>query len=121
MLISNDSKSLRGIYSNDKMWTSLLIGELNSGSKEVSIQLTYVEIGGCQGLHSHPEDQCYYIIEGSGIMHVNSEEKIVNKGDAIFIKGNMIHGIKNNGNSQLSYLTANKAFGCERENQIWKD
>jgi len=121
MLISNETQSMRGKYSSDKMWTALLIGEVNSGSKEISIQITHIEINGRQGLHSHPEDQCYYIIEGSGIMHIDNEDQNVNIGDAIYINGNSIHGITNNGCSRLSYLTANKSFGCDREKQIWKD
>ena len=102
------------------MWTALLFGEVNCGSKEISIQITHIEANGFQSLHSHPEDQCYYILEGSGIMHIDDEENIVAAGNAVFIPGKSIHGIRNHGKVQLSYLTANTSFGIAREQEIWK-
>jgi quercetin dioxygenase-like cupin family protein len=119
MLISNKANTRTGTY--DRLKTSLLIGESNSGSAEISIQITNVEVSGSQSIHSHPENQCYYIIEGQGNMKLDSEEQIVNVGDAIFIPGNSMHGITNIGKGVLTYLTANKAFGIKIENQIWKD
>lgn len=117
MLVTNELNTRKGLY--DRLQTSLLVGESNSACPEVSIQITHVEPGGEQTLHAHPEHQCYYILQGSGCMCIDGEEKQVQTGDAIYIPGNSVHGIRNNTSMTLSYLTANKAFGSERECQIW--
>lgn len=101
------------------MWTSLLLGTTNTGSREISIQITHIEPDGEQNLHSHPEDQCYYLISGSGEMNIDNNKQKVKNGDAVFIPGNHIHGIKNIGTDELVYMTANKAFGEKMENITW--
>ena len=119
MLISNDKNTRTGKY--DGFSTHLLIGELNTGSKQISIQITNVEPGKMQFLHNHEQEQCYYIISGSGIMFIDDQEKEVHSGDAIFIPSNAKHGIKNIGRTSLKYLTANQAFGIEKEKQLWPE
>lgn len=74
-----------------------------------------------QPLHSHKQDQCYYIISGAGSMIIDKNTKEVKKGDAIFIPSNATHGIKNTGRNRLTYLTANRAFGKQREADIWTE
>lgn len=119
MLVFNEKNTRKGTY--DRLNTSLLIGESNSGCEEVSIQITHVEPNGEQTLHSHPEHQCYYIIAGSGCMRIDGEERQVYSGDAVYIPGGSVHGILNNASETLIYLTANKAFGTDREMQIWRN
>lgn len=119
MLVTNCNNVKTGTYT--KLKTALLVGEGNSGSKDISIQISFIEVGGEQEMHMHPQSQCYYVIDGKGIMHIDSEQKEVKKGDAVFIPGNSNHGIVNSGDHTLTYLTANQAFGIDKENQIWKD
>ena len=54
-------------------------------------------------------------------MIIDGEIREVREGDAIFIPSNARHGIKNTGNSKLTYLTANQAFGKQREDQLWPE
>jgi mannose-6-phosphate isomerase-like protein (cupin superfamily) len=117
MLISNANNTRFGQY--DGFSTSLLVGEENAHSSEISIQITDVLPGKMQTIHKHPQAQCYYIIEGLGRMIIGDEEANVSKGDAVFIPGNELHGIKNRGESILKYLTANQGFGEQKENEIW--
>jgi len=117
VLITNKKNTRFGNY--DGFSTSLLIGELNSNSKEISIQITDVEPGKMQYLHTHPQEQCYYIIAGIGQMIVDDQAEEVKKGDAVFIPSNATHGIKNIGSDMLTYLTANPAFGKQKEEEIW--
>lgn len=119
MLITNCKNPKIGRY--DGFTTYLLIGEHNSGSKEISIQITDVESGSMQSLHSHEQEQCYYIVTGKGSVYVNDETNIVCEGDAVFIPSNAIHGIRNIGTEKLVYLTANQAFGVKKENEIWSE
>ena len=117
MLITNGKITNIGKY--DGFSTNLLIGESNSGSKEISIQITDVEPNGMQFLHAHEQEQCYYIISGLGKMFIDDQIQDVKKGDAIFIPSNSTHGIENIGEEVLTYLTANKAFGKQKEAEIW--
>jgi mannose-6-phosphate isomerase-like protein (cupin superfamily) len=115
--VTNESTTRHGEY--DGFSTHLLMGESNTGCTEISIQTTKVLPGKMQTLHNHIENQCYYIIEGIGTVIIDNEEKTVKSGDAVFIPSNANHGIKNTGETILTYLTANKAFGSEREREIW--
>jgi len=119
MLITNRKNTRFGKY--DGFLTSLLIGEINSGSQEISIQITDVEPKGMQSLHFHKQEQCYYIISGTGLMIIDDHTKEVKEGDAVFIPSNATHGIKNTGDNRLTYLTANQAFGKQREEEIWPE
>ncbi len=117
MLITNKKNTRFGKY--DGFSTSLLIGEINSNSREISIQITDVEPGKMQYLHSHKQEQCYFIISGTGQMIIDDQAEEVKKGDAVFIPANATHGIKNIGNDPLTYLTTNQAFGKQKEKEIW--
>ena len=117
MLITDRNNTRTGTY--EGFSTNLLIGELNAGSKEISIQITDVEPGGMQFLHSHVQEQCYYIVSGKGLMIIDEESEKVKKGDAVFIPSGSTHGIKNTGKGKLTYITANKAFGRRREKKVW--
>lgn len=117
MLVTNRASAPLGRYGGFR--TTLLIGETNSKSKEISVQITEVEPQGMQPLHSHREEQCYYVIEGDGLMLIDAEERPVRKGDAIFIPSGASHGIRNAGSNTLVYLTANRPFGIDREKELW--
>jgi len=119
MLITNRKNTRFGKY--DGFSTNLLIGEINSGAKGISIQITDVEPNGMQFLHSHEQEQCYYVISGNGLMIIDDQNQVVKEGDAVLIPSNSTHGIKNIGNNKLTYLTANQAFGKQREEELWPD
>jgi len=116
-LITNKRNTPFGKY--DGFSTHLLMGEINSGSTEISIQITEVEPDGMQFLHAHVQEQCYYILAGAGLMSIDDVSEEVKEGDAVFIPSNATHGIKNVGRRTLIYLTANRAFGKKREKEIW--
>ena len=119
MLITNRTNTRIGSYNGFS--TNLLVGELNSGSTKISIQITDVEPNEMQFLHSHTQEQCYYILTGNGLMIIDEESEKVKDGDAIFIPSGAAHGIKNIGLTTLTYLTANQAFGKQREIELWPD
>jgi len=119
MLITNRKNTRVGKY--DGFTTHLLIGETNSGSKDISIQVTDIEPDGMQFVHSHEQEQCYYIISGTGLMVIDDQSEEVEEGDAVFIPSNSTHGIKNIGNDRLIYLTANQAFGELKEGELWPE
>lgn len=119
MIITNRTNTRFGKY--DGFSTNLLIGELNSGSSGISVQITDVDPDEMQFLHSHIQEQCYYIISGTGLMIIDDQNKEVKEGDTVFIPSNSTHGIKNIGNNKLTYLTANRAFGKKKEMELWPE
>lgn len=119
MHIANKTNTRFGKY--DGFSTHLLIGESNSGSKDISMQITDVDPNESQFHHSHKQSQCYYILSGTGRMTVDDQTEEVKVGDAVYIPSNATHGIKNIGQKTLTYLTANQAFGKQKEKELWPD
>ena len=119
MLITNRKNSKFTKF--NEFSTNLLMGECNTGSKDISIQITDVRPNGMQFLHSHAQAQCYYIVSGKGLMIIDDENKEVVEGDAIFVPPHSLHGIKNTGSCTLIYLTANQSFGVEKELELWPE
>ena len=79
-----------------------------------------MEPGGIQRIHSHEPEQMYYILEGSGIMTVEGEQKRVEAGDCIFFASFSEHGLENTGNTRLKYLSAaSPSFTKEECEKFW--
>ena len=57
------------------------------------------------GLHKHGNDEeLYIILEGTGVMHVDGEDKAVTAGDIIVNKPFGVHGLENNSEEDLKIL-----------------
>lgn len=98
----------------------MLIGTQNSSTRNLSIQISTIPIGSEQPIHAHDPEQCYYIINGTGLMIIEDATSEVTSGDAIYIPSNKKHGIKNIGDIALEYLTANSpAFTKDYEKTFW--
>ncbi|MGE5396677.1 MAG: cupin domain-containing protein [Chitinophagales bacterium] len=118
MIVFNSKNSNSG--GAEGLVSYMLIGKNNAGVKAISIQYSEVQVGKEQPLHKHEPEQCYFIIEGTGLMTIDNEERQVFKGDAIYIPSNAVHGIKNNGEILMTYLTVNApSFGLEYESSLW--
>jgi mannose-6-phosphate isomerase-like protein (cupin superfamily) len=118
MIILNKSNTRRAETTGLKTW--LLVSQTSTHNQGVSTSLTELDVHGQQDIHSHAPEQCYYIVEGQGLMTLGAEKQMVHTGDSIFIPSNMPHGIENAGMSKLIYLTASSpVFGLEYEEQMW--
>ena len=107
-------------YQKDNITSYLLVSERTCHSKKLSITLVEMEPGGIQRIHSHEPEQMYYILEGSGIMTVEGEQKRVEAGDCIFFASFSEHGLENTGNTRLKYLSAaSPSFTKEECEKFW--
>jgi quercetin dioxygenase-like cupin family protein len=98
----------------------MLISPQNSSTKNLSIQISTIPKGSQQPIHAHDPEQCYYVINGTGLMTIEDESREVAAGDAIYIPSNKKHGIKNTGDMALEYLTANSpVFTRDYEESLW--
>jgi mannose-6-phosphate isomerase-like protein (cupin superfamily) len=76
--------------------------------------------GGIQHIHSHAPEQAYYILEGNGLMTVDSERQTVQAGDCIFFPAFAKHGLENTGKSILRYLSAaSPSFTRDECRALW--
>lgn len=107
-------------YKRGNIESFLLVSKKTTNSNNLSITLVEMDPGGFQHIHKHDPEQMYYILEGSGIMIVNNEEKKVNSGDCIFFPSNAKHGLKNTGKNKLKYLSASApSFTKEQCEELW--
>ena len=73
-----------------------------------NLAITWVNVqpGAAQDPHRHEPEQVYVIVRGSGTMRVGRETRTVREGDVVFVPPNEIHGITNDTNAVLSYVSA---------------
>jgi len=118
MNITNRAAAPR--YSRDGIESFLLVSRKTTGSGNLSVTLVEMEPGGFQHLHSHEQEQAYYIIEGEGTLSVNNEERRVTGGDCVFIPSFARHGLKNTGNTPLKYVSAcSPSFTTRECEELW--
>jgi mannose-6-phosphate isomerase-like protein (cupin superfamily) len=107
-------------YRRDNITSYLLVSERTCNSKKLAITLVEMETGGIQRIHSHEPEQMYYILEGSGTMTVEGEQKRVKAGDCIFFASFSEHGLENTGDAKLKYLSAaSPSFTKEECERFW--
>jgi mannose-6-phosphate isomerase-like protein (cupin superfamily) len=76
-----------------------------TGVKGATLAIVYINPGEEIKLHSHPEEELYYIISGTGTVTLDDEEHPVGPGTAVYIAGNRVHGQRPTGNEPL-YMVA---------------
>lgn len=77
------------------------------GSRNLSITWVDVPPGAQQRAHSHEAaEQVYVIVRGRGRMEVAGDEENVAEGDLVFIPPATDHGIMNDSEETLVYITA---------------
>jgi len=78
--------------------------------KKADLQIRYslayasVAAGRLTKPHRLQASEVYYIIEGSGLMHINEESVEVDGGCAVYVPPNAIQFIENTGKSDLKFL-----------------
>ena len=113
-------KSSAPRYERDGIVSFLLVSEMTSDSKNLTVTLVEMQPGGVQHVHSHEPEQMYYILEGSGSMTVDDEQRPVQAGDCIFYPSFARHGLENTGETVLRYLSAaSPSFTREQCQQFW--
>jgi mannose-6-phosphate isomerase-like protein (cupin superfamily) len=116
------TKNTAQTYSRDGIKSYLLVSGITTDSRQLTTTLVEMDSGGLQHLHSHQQEQCYFIIEGEGEMTVGREKAMVGPGDCIFIPSNEPHGLKNTGGGFLKYFSAASPSWSRKELvDLWPD
>ena len=72
-----------------------------TGVQGATLAVVFINPGEEIVLHSHPEEELYYIISGTGTVTLDDEEYPLGPGTAVYIAGNRIHGQRPTGNEPL--------------------
>ena len=84
-----------------------LLSHRNSSIRNQSLAEAIVGPGIRTAAHFHPKtEEIYYILSGTGTMHLQGEEKTVGPGDAIAIPPGAVHWIENGESADLVFLCA---------------
>ena len=79
-------------------------------SRADSLKMTFrkrvLHPGSAIGYHLQKEDEIYYIINGTGEMHMNGKSFTVKTGDAILTRPGSSHGLKQTGDEDLIIIIA---------------
>ena len=91
------------LFSSDRTPTDSMCG----GVAEI------VPGGGSLQTHRHEQPEIYFITEGTGILMIDDREITVSSGSAVFIPGNVEHGLRNESQAilRLFYVLPTGAFG----------
>lgn len=58
--------------------------------------------------HQHPEDEFFYVLEGTAKFYLDGKEVIVEANTSLYCPSNSMHGISNVGATELKYLVIKK-------------
>ena len=83
-----------------------LIGDGTAPTDTLTAGVAEMEPGDWLGHHRHEPAEVYYIFQGEGTVTLGGEERVVKAGSAVFIPGNLEHGIRNTGSGPLRLFYA---------------
>jgi quercetin dioxygenase-like cupin family protein len=65
-----------------------------------------------QSIHDHADqDKFYYVVEGSGRFTVGETVRVCTAGELILAPAGILHGVLNDGDTLLTFLTVIAPFG----------
>lgn len=90
----------------DGLVSHILLEEGDILGGELTVTFVDVVPGSAQRPHSHTPEQVYVVVEGRGYMQVGDEERLLERGDLVYIPSNTTHGIRNTSDQMLTYVSA---------------
>lgn len=93
--------------SNPGVVSKQLLNPDNSSSEKVTLTEVHLDIGAVQPRHMHEtSEQIWYAIKGHGkILLAENREKEFNAGDVVRFTDKEVHGLLNDGNTELVYIS----------------
>lgn len=74
-----------------------------------TLKLSVVEPGkATHAPHQHPEDEFFFVLEGKAEFYLDGKTQVVGPYTSLYCPSNVMHGIKNAGDTQLKYLVIKK-------------
>ena len=77
----------------NRIFKGVNLDSLAVGEKSMVTKMNYI-VGNYASEHTHPQEQCGYVISGKYLMTIKENEFILEAGDSYAIPGNMPHSFK---------------------------
>ena len=92
-------------------WRTLVSGDVTQ-SDTLTMGIAKIPPGESLKRHRHTQPELYLVLEGSGVVSIDSDAKHVEAGTAVFIPGDALHSCENTGESELrlAYVLAADSF-----------
>lgn len=82
----------------------LLIDEENDGAPVYVLRMIEIAPGGHTPHHGHPFEHENFVLEGSGTVLIDDDEREVGPGDVVFVPPGVRHQYRNAGGDTLRFL-----------------
>jgi quercetin dioxygenase-like cupin family protein len=76
----------------------------DSGSPQVQMATLMLEPGASLPLHTHPDAESFFVLEGSGVLTIDEQDHPFGPQTAMLAPAGKVHGFTNNGDSVLKLL-----------------
>lgn len=86
-------------------WRTLFSGDLTP-TEGLTAGVAEIEPGDALKVHRHLPAELYYILAGAGVVTIGEEAWVAPAGTAVYIPGNALHGIRNEGDTLLRFFYA---------------
>ncbi len=78
----------------------------NAPSQNFGVTMLYMPPHAVLPAGSHEPEECYAVLEGTGVMMFANDTRPVKKGDFVYLPPWCVHGIENTGDEMLVVLVA---------------
>ena len=65
----------------------------------------FIEPGNQSAPHAHKEEETFYIVKGTGVIVIGTEEREVRAGDTVYIPAHETHVLINSSQDELVFIT----------------
>ena len=103
MLIKPEKRCTEIIANDGCRLRELLHPDRDDADISYSLAIAYVDPGKSTYHHHLKQSEVYYILEGTGLMHIGEENRDVEKGDTVYIPKEDVQWIENTGTNILIF------------------
>jgi quercetin dioxygenase-like cupin family protein len=97
-----DLKQSTGAWGSIRVYTK---DAVTTGTDSLlTAQLEFLPGKRLQPPHQHPDEECQYVISGTGTWHLNGKDIPLQTGDLLYTKPGDLHGIANTGTEPLRFF-----------------
>ena len=89
----NERTVVKKAEAKKRVFKGVNLDSLAVGEKAMVTKMNYI-IGNYASEHTHPHEQCGYVISGKYLMTVEENEFILEAGDSYAVPGNVPHSFK---------------------------
>jgi mannose-6-phosphate isomerase-like protein (cupin superfamily) len=117
MLVNSESTCAQFTANDGCQIRELLHPKNDNIDLPFSLAVAEVEVGKCTYRHRLRQLEVYYIVAGTGIMHIGTEQHSVKPGDAVLVPANQTQWIENVGAQALKFAAIVAPAWCAEDDE----